>query len=271
LFIIGTHIYKSFNSGLKHYNLSDKMSLYVLLYSKYSTVSNELLNTLETSPVNLTSVIGLQYVCVDNKEIRQQIEESADITVSTVPCILIMYSNKTVEQYEGAQLAAWVEQTVENYRPPVDRAEPRGQEVQSLGDTPAPVDLGHEDASEAQEEVSRKPRKKHRREQPDSSSSEDDEDEYERKQRKKRKKKRKDREQIKPDEMTGKPNDVNIERPLASIRTGPSAYELTSDFGAIQDQDAQTAPKATKGHDLMSVAMAMQKERESTESKSSKR
>lgn len=67
----------------------------------------------------------------------------------------------------------------------------------------------------------------------------------------------------------------DLSRPLVAVRTGPGGYDMTSDFGEPQEQNRNmsrhtresTKPVVGQSNDLMSAAMAMQKERESTDSK----
>lgn len=90
--------------------------LYVLLYSKYSPTSMNLLKALESSPVNLSSSIGLQVLSVDNNKIRKKILNHK-MGINVVPCILV-YRNNIVEKYEGSDAILWIEETVKSLLPP---------------------------------------------------------------------------------------------------------------------------------------------------------
>lgn len=94
--------------------------LCVLLYSKYSPMSNKMLEALESCPVNLENVIGLRPVCIDNEEVREQILKANKIEVSSVPCVLIVYRNGGVEKYEGGSCLQWIDNTVNKYKPSDD-------------------------------------------------------------------------------------------------------------------------------------------------------
>ena len=92
--------------------------LCVLLYSKYSPMSNKLITALESCPVNLSTTVGLSPVCVDNNSVREQILTANKIDISTVPCVLIVYRNGGVEKYEGGNAFQWFDETVRKYIPP---------------------------------------------------------------------------------------------------------------------------------------------------------
>lgn len=69
-------------------------------------------------------------------------------------------------------------------------------------------------------------------------------------------------------------NNEEIKRPPVGVRTGPNNYEFIEDFGGNQEmnRDASSKTKDTTqsvktGNNLMAAALAMQKERESRESK----
>ena len=54
-------------------------------------MSNKIMSILSSCPVDLRAVVGLNPVCIDNKEIRNQITKANKIEITTVPCILIVY------------------------------------------------------------------------------------------------------------------------------------------------------------------------------------
>jgi hypothetical protein len=71
----------------------------IVLYSKYSTQCQEFANLISSSPVNLPT----KFVCVDNKDIRKQVCSAKKIKITYLPCMLNVYADGTVEQYEGQQ------------------------------------------------------------------------------------------------------------------------------------------------------------------------
>jgi hypothetical protein len=74
----------------------------ILLYSKYSQFSINLIEIVNKYQVPLLKL------CVDNKNIRQKISSSKQIKINYVPCILSLYSDGKVEQYEGENAFQWV-------------------------------------------------------------------------------------------------------------------------------------------------------------------
>jgi hypothetical protein len=85
--------------------------LFIVLFSKYSLNSKKLMNMLQTTQLEFQSL------CIDNKNIRKKILESTKIKVNNVPCILIVYPNGGVEQYEGENAFKWVLTFIEKNRP----------------------------------------------------------------------------------------------------------------------------------------------------------
>lgn len=85
--------------------------LFIVLFSKYSLNSKNLINMLQTTQLQFQSL------CIDNKNIRKKILESTKIKVNNVPCILIVYPNGGVEQYEGEDAFKWVLTFIEKNRP----------------------------------------------------------------------------------------------------------------------------------------------------------
>lgn len=87
----------------------------VLLYSKYSTNCQKLIETIQ---VNRIQIPNLQSLCIDNKKIRKRILENKQFDVSVVPCILSVFENGTVEKYEGDYSFQFVEQFIVRQQPP---------------------------------------------------------------------------------------------------------------------------------------------------------
>ena len=92
--------------------------LYVLLYSKYSTHSVNLLNYVSSAPINLTHTIGLNLLCIDNEDVRNRIRNTKAIQISVVPSVLVVYPSGGVEKYEGVNAFKWIEETVTGLLPP---------------------------------------------------------------------------------------------------------------------------------------------------------
>lgn len=252
--------------------------LCVLLHSKYSPSSTQLMNALESSPVNLTATVGLQLVCIDNEEIRAQIYKSNKVDISTVPCVMIIYGNGGVEKYEGVSAFQWIEETVRKHMP----APP--PQVQMPPQPPPQV--RHQ--SPPQEPPRRRRRPRREEPEPYDEEYESSENDYRPPSPKPRRPRHRAEKSSKPLPPKPKPvastsiEDLDSEsdetpipnippRPPASIRTGPSGYDLTSEFGEPQETNRDmssrmkqsTEPATGQGNNLMATAMAMQKERES--------
>lgn len=90
----------------------------ILLYSKYSSNCQEITNLIKSSPVPLP----FKFLCTDNKEVRQRITNNKKIDINYVPCILNVYSNGAVEQYEGPQAFNVVQSILTSLPPPIPPA-----------------------------------------------------------------------------------------------------------------------------------------------------
>lgn len=245
--------------------------LCVILYSKYSQLSVNLMKALETAPVNLANTVGLTPVCIDNEEVRARILKANQIDISSVPCILIVYPAGGVEKYEGNDAVKWVEQTVYKYMPPPPPPpQPRPQPPPR---PPRPSRIQEEERSPSPP-PQRPPRKKPSKKQQLPVESSESEEEYVTPKRPPPKK---------PPPRPKAPltniedlddEEEDIVRPPVAVRSGPGGYDVTDDFGQPNDSNREARTRPTTqiatggGTDLMSAAMAMQKERENVDSKS---
>ena len=87
----------------------------VLLYSKYSATSKNLMDIMKNSGVNFSSLVGLQPLCVDNEEVRNRILQNEQISVSSVPCILVIFPDGGIEKYDDIHSFNWIEQIITKY------------------------------------------------------------------------------------------------------------------------------------------------------------
>lgn len=71
----------------------------ILLYSKYSNHCKNFNELLEKSNLDIPFIP----LCIDNKKIRQQIQSNTKIVVNSVPCIINLHNNGSVELYEADQ------------------------------------------------------------------------------------------------------------------------------------------------------------------------
>ena len=81
----------------------------VLIYSKYSTVSKQLMDYMNSTQVDFSLAVNLQHLCIDNKEIRKRVLNNKKIHITLVPCILVILPNGGVEKYDGIHAFKWVE------------------------------------------------------------------------------------------------------------------------------------------------------------------
>lgn len=88
--------------------------LCILLYSKFSASSKQIFSIIDSYP-NFSSIIGLSTLCIDNEEIRQRLYKSTKLSISTVPCLLLVYKTGAVEKYEGKQSFQWIEENIKKY------------------------------------------------------------------------------------------------------------------------------------------------------------
>lgn len=92
----------------------------VLLYSKYSQTCKNLISTLQEKPISY-----LQPLCIDNSQVRKRITESKDLSIESVPCVLISFSNGTVEKYDGQHAFKWIQETLQRLYPPESQHHPQ--------------------------------------------------------------------------------------------------------------------------------------------------
>jgi hypothetical protein len=77
----------------------------VLLYSKYSNSYNMLINMCNSKPIDIPMI------CIDNKNVREQIKSSkTPIKVTTVPCIISTHPDGRVEVFESDRAFSWIEE-----------------------------------------------------------------------------------------------------------------------------------------------------------------
>lgn len=92
--------------------------LSVLLYSKYSPISKKLMDLIQSSQVDFSSLFSLQTLCVDNEKIRNRILDNAQLDITSVPCVLLIYPDGGIEKYDQSHVFEWVEQIINKFAPP---------------------------------------------------------------------------------------------------------------------------------------------------------
>ena len=93
-------------------------SISVLLYSKYSSLSKQLMDEIQASGVDFTGMFSLQSLCIDNNEIRQRIINDTQIKVVSVPCLLLIYPDGGIEKFDGQSVFQWFGNMIEKLAPP---------------------------------------------------------------------------------------------------------------------------------------------------------
>ena len=88
----------------------------VLLYSKYSTTSKQLMDIMNSSKVDFKKSTGLQNLCVDNEQVRNRIIQNKQINITSVPCILVIFPDGIIEKYEGFHVFKWVEEIISSFK-----------------------------------------------------------------------------------------------------------------------------------------------------------
>jgi hypothetical protein len=91
--------------------------LSVLVYSKYSSMSKTLMDMIQTSGIDFETHIGLQSLCIDNKEIRDRIISNEQMSITTVPCLLIILPDGVIEKYDDGYAFKWFEEVILKLRP----------------------------------------------------------------------------------------------------------------------------------------------------------
>jgi hypothetical protein len=90
----------------------------VLLYSKYSKFSKELIDMIEKSSVDFITNFKLKLLCIDNEDIRKKIANSKQIDIKSVPSLLIVYNDGGIEKYEDSKVFNWFENIIVQLLPP---------------------------------------------------------------------------------------------------------------------------------------------------------
>ena len=83
-------------------------SSFVILFSKYSPVCKKFVDLIQSS--DTANSIKFNYLCIDNKKIRNHILSSkSNFDIKHVPCLLIINKiNSSVDKYEGQDCFIWI-------------------------------------------------------------------------------------------------------------------------------------------------------------------
>ena len=83
---------------------------FVLLFSKYSNTCKKLMDTINNGDLNL----NFNYLCIDNKDIRNKIVTSSEIDIKNVPCLLVINEQSgSIDKYEGQDSFIWVNDIIQ--------------------------------------------------------------------------------------------------------------------------------------------------------------
>tara|TARA_A100001011_G_C14316037_1_gene848029 strand:+ start:3516 stop:4154 length:639 start_codon:yes stop_codon:yes gene_type:complete len=84
----------------------------ILFYSNYSNICTSLISSIENCPVNFKNIVGLNYICIDNEKIREQIKRSKQYKLTEVPTLIVVYNNGSLEKLENIMLFNWIDNIV---------------------------------------------------------------------------------------------------------------------------------------------------------------
>ena len=209
----------------------------IILYSKYSNSSTKLIKMINTYPVDLLSTLGVSLVCVDNEIIRKQILNCSKIKVKSVPSLLIVHSTGDIDLYENESIFEWFNEQI-NINPSLKPPEPP---------PPIPQPILPPQEPEVDKQVDKQ-----------NTLSE------------KNKEQKTNINNINLDEKF----DESVSRPPVVIRNNEGGYDLSDAFGEPDSPNRdmkkhiRSSTQQTKDpDDVMSQALAMQKDREKTEPK----
>jgi len=88
--------------------MKPETSVAILIYSKYSKKSKSFLEQVQ-SFMNLNPTITLHMLCIDNETIRKAVlEDVYGYRIQFVPCVILFYSDGTMEKKEGLDAFTWI-------------------------------------------------------------------------------------------------------------------------------------------------------------------
>jgi hypothetical protein len=244
------------------------MEIYLFLYSNFSPYSKMLINIIKNSPLQ-SGNINMNFICVDNNDMKKIMSRSKNIKIKTVPCILILHKDGNIEKFEGKNAFEWTEQVIntmlsqieppQNLPPP----EPRHVKFQNPQNPPqqSPKNLRNPEPAEIPPSKAQ-PKKKAAKQNIEIQQLTSIDD-------------------LESEEDTVKAefeeDETFISKPPASIRNGPGNFDSDAEFGeqievnrnikrGIKEVSESTSSKGKKGN-IMAIAMEMQKKRETEDSK----
>jgi hypothetical protein len=201
----------------------------------------------------LNDRIKINTVCIDNEEVRQRVINNEQIDVTTVPCILVIYADGNVEKYEGLDAFKWCEDIILKY---VKEEEEKIYQQKMNQELQQQLQKEQYEKQRLYEQLQQNKNKKTKVKTKTSIDDLDPVDINE----------NEEFEDIQEEEQ----DEIEFveKRPPVSIRSGKGGYEVTEITGKIENnRKIATSSDVNKKNDLMSMAMQMQKSRETLESK----
>ena len=102
-----------------------QMSLGILLYSKYSPRSSQLIEHINNCGVNISEIYNIHPLCIDNKKTRNQIKAEKQLNITMVPCLLMVQPTGVMEKFDGKSIFNWFEEKIEAHGPKTPIEEPQ--------------------------------------------------------------------------------------------------------------------------------------------------
>ena len=130
----------------------------ILFYSKNSKSSNNILQLIDTCGNNIREILNYRLISVDSKSIRKQILNNPTIKIQHVPCLIKIYNNGTVEQYNYKELHQLIEYTIKLHKEEQLKQQPPPVIKQQRPIVPPTIESESEDTEI--EEIPMKPKKK---------------------------------------------------------------------------------------------------------------
>lgn len=87
----------------------------ILLYSKYSKFSTNIISTINQYQNIFVENFNMKTLCIDNENIRKRILSSKKISITCVPSILVIYEDGGVEKYENTDAFNWIEEIIKRF------------------------------------------------------------------------------------------------------------------------------------------------------------
>jgi hypothetical protein len=83
---------------------------FVVLFSKYSNACKKFMDTINNGKLNM----NFNYLCIDNKDIRNKIVTSSEIDIKNVPCLLVINEQSgSIDKYEGQDSFIWINDIIQ--------------------------------------------------------------------------------------------------------------------------------------------------------------